>query len=58
MRQRLYAIRKFHRLLRLPDLTNDEDISLALRRVLRSKAVRPKQTSAPPAAIRGDNPNR
>lgn len=43
VRRRLYAIRKVHRLLRLPDPTYDEDINLSLRRVRRSKAVRPKQ---------------
>ena len=43
VRRRLYAIRKIHRLLRLPDPTYDEDINLSLRRVRRSKLVRPKQ---------------
>jgi len=43
VRRRLYAIRKVHRLLRLPDPTHDEDINLSLRRVRRSKAIRPKQ---------------
>jgi integrase/recombinase XerD len=43
VRRRLYAIRKVHRLLRLPDPTHDEDINLSLRRVRRAKAVRPKQ---------------
>jgi len=43
VRRRLYAIRKVHRLLRLPDPTLDEDINLSLRRVRRSKAIRPKQ---------------
>jgi len=43
VRRRLYAIRKVHRLLRLPDPTFDEDINLSLRRVRRSKAIRPKQ---------------
>ena len=41
--RRLYAIRKVHRLLRLPDPTHDEDINIALRRVRRANAVRPKQ---------------
>ena len=35
VRRRLYAIRKAHRLLRLPDPTYDEDINLAFRRVRR-----------------------
>jgi integrase/recombinase XerD len=43
VRRRLYAIRKVHRLLKLPDPTYDEDVNLALRRVRRRKAVRPKQ---------------
>ena len=43
VRRRLYAIRKVHRLLRLPDPTYDEDINLALRRVRRAKSIRPKQ---------------
>src|SRR6056297_4053407 len=43
VRRRLYAIRKLHRLLRLPDPTHDEDINISLRRVRRSKAIRPKQ---------------
>ena len=43
IRRRLYAIRKAHRLLRLPDPTWDEDINLTLRRVRRAKLTRPKQ---------------
>src|SRR6056297_1879749 len=43
VRRRLYAIRKVHRLLRLPDPTHDEEINLALRRVKRAKRMRPKQ---------------
>ncbi len=43
VRRRLYAIRKVHRLLRLPDPTYDEEINLSLRRVRRAKLVRPKQ---------------
>lgn len=43
VRRRLYAIRKIHRLLRLPDPTYDEDINLSLRRVKRAKFARPKQ---------------
>ena len=43
VRRRLYAIRKIHRLLRLSDPTQDEDINLAFRRVRRSKLSRPKQ---------------
>jgi site-specific recombinase XerD len=43
VRRRLYTIRKVHRLLRLPDPTHDEEINLSLRRVRRSKAIRPRQ---------------
>ena len=43
VRRRLYAIRKAHRLLRLPDPTWDEAISITLRRVRRAKLNRPKQ---------------
>lgn len=43
VRRRLYAIRKAHRLMRLPDPTYDEDINLSLRRVRRAKPTRPKQ---------------
>ncbi|MBK1637289.1 tyrosine-type recombinase/integrase [Rhodovulum adriaticum] len=43
VRRRLSAIRKVHRLLRLPDPTRDEEINLSLRRVRRRKTVRPKQ---------------
>lgn len=41
--RRLYAIRKIHRLLRLPDPTWDEDINITLRRVRRSRPNRPQQ---------------
>lgn len=43
VRRRLYAIRKVHRLLRLPDPTWDEDVFICLRRVRRSKLNRPRQ---------------
>lgn len=43
VQRRLYAIRKVHRLLGLPDPTHDEDINLTFRRVRRAKAVRPRQ---------------
>ena len=43
VRRRLYAIRKVHRLVRLPDPTWDEDINLTLRRIRRAKLNRPKQ---------------
>ncbi|WP_050929911.1 tyrosine-type recombinase/integrase [Aestuariivita boseongensis] len=43
VRRRLYAIRKVHRLLRMPDPTHDEDVTLAQRRVRRGKPRRPQQ---------------
>ena len=43
MRRRLYAIRKAHRLLHLPDPTFDEDINITFRRIRRAKFGRPKQ---------------
>ncbi|QFT48720.1 Tyrosine recombinase XerD (plasmid) [Roseivivax sp. THAF40] len=43
VRRRLYAIRKVHRLLQLPDPTQDEAINLAFRRVRRANPVRPQQ---------------
>ncbi len=43
IQRRLYAIRKVHRLIRLPDPTYDEDINLAMRKVRRQKSIRPRQ---------------
>ena len=43
VQRRLYAIRKVHRLLRLPDPTYDEEINLAMRKVRRQKPIRPRQ---------------
>ena len=43
VRRRLYAIRKVHALLRLPDPTSDEEINLTFRRINRRNAIRPKQ---------------
>lgn len=43
VRRRLCAIRKVHRLLQMTDPTHDEEINLSLRRVRRSKAIRPRQ---------------
>ena len=43
VKRRLYAIRKAHRLLRMPDPTFDEDINITLRRIRRAKHARPKQ---------------
>lgn len=46
IRVRLYAIRKIHRLLDLPDCTETEEVNLVLRRIRRSKFYRPKQAKA------------
>ena len=46
VRRRLYAIRKVHALLRLPDPTSDEDINLTYRRINRRNPIRPKQAKA------------
>ncbi|MEY8120413.1 tyrosine-type recombinase/integrase [Falsihalocynthiibacter sp. BN13B15] len=43
VRRRLYAIRKVHRLLQLPDPTFDEKINVTYRRINRAKLTRPKQ---------------
>ena len=43
VRRRLYAIRKAHRLLDLPDPTFAEDINLTIRRMRRQKLGRPRQ---------------
>lgn len=43
VQRRLYAIRKIHRLMRLPDPTYDEEINLAMRRVKRRMPIRPRQ---------------
>lgn len=43
VRRRVYSIRKIHRLLRLPDPTWDEDVSISLRRIRRAKLGRPRQ---------------
>lgn len=46
IKQRLYAIRKFHRLLVLEDATSSEEINLVLRRIRRRKSHRPNQAKA------------
>lgn len=43
VRRRLYAIRKVHRLLRLPDPTLDEAVNITIRRIKRRTLCRPKQ---------------
>jgi hypothetical protein len=43
LKRRLCAIRKVHRLMRLANPVEDEEVTTALRRALRSKRRRPKQ---------------
>ena len=43
LRRRVAGIRKIHRLLRLPNPVEDEEVLLAMRRALRNKPRRPKQ---------------
>lgn len=43
VRRRLYAVRKVHRLLRLPDPTFDEDVNITIRKIRRAKLGKPKQ---------------
>ena len=43
VQRRLYAIRKAHALMGLPDPTINEDVNLAMRKVRRMKATKPKQ---------------
>ncbi len=43
VRRRLYAVRKVHQLLRLPDSTTDEEVNITFRRIRRAKLTRPKQ---------------
>ena len=41
--RRIYSIRRIHRLLGLTDTTRCEEVHLTLRRIMRSKTIRPKQ---------------
>jgi integrase/recombinase XerD len=43
LKRRLAGIRKIHRLLRMPDPTDDEDVVIALRRAKRARPCRPAQ---------------
>jgi integrase len=43
LRRRLGGIRKIHRLMKLPNPVDDEEVLLAMRRALRTKPRRPKQ---------------
>lgn len=52
LKRRLCAIRKVHRLLRLPNPVDDEEVAIALRRAMRSKRRRPKQALGLSAKMR------
>jgi len=52
LKRRLSAIRKVHRLFRLPSPVDDEDVAIALRRALRSKRRRPQQALGLTAPMR------
>jgi site-specific recombinase XerD len=52
LKRRLCAIRKVHRLLRLPIPVDDEEVAIALRRAMRSKRRRPKQALGLTAPMR------
>jgi site-specific recombinase XerD len=52
LKRRLCAIRKVHRLLRLPSPVDDEEVAIALRRAMRSKRRRPKQALGLSAELR------
>jgi len=43
LRRRIYGLRKIHRLLKLPSLVDDEEVTIALRKALRQKRSRMKQ---------------
>ena len=43
LKRRLSAIRKVHRLFRMPCPVDDEEVAIALRRAMRSKRRRPRQ---------------
>lgn len=45
IRRRLYAVRKVHQLLNLPNPTFDEEVNLTLRRIRRQKLTRPDQAA-------------
>ncbi|MDO8380299.1 tyrosine-type recombinase/integrase [Phenylobacterium sp.] len=52
LKRRMAAIRKVHRLLRLPCPVDDEEVAIALRRAMRSKRRRPRQALGLTAALR------
>ena len=52
LKRRMAAIRKVHRLLRLPCPVDDEEVAIALRRAMRAKRRRPRQAHGLTAALR------
>ena len=52
LRRRQAAIRKIHRLLRLPNPADDEDVVIAIRRAKRAKGSRPQQALGLTEAMR------
>lgn len=52
LKRRLAAIRKVHRLFRLPCPVDDEEVAIALRRAMRAKRRRPRQALGLTAALR------
>lgn len=52
IKRRMAAIGKIYRLMKLDNPANDEEVKLALRRVLRNKFSRPNQASGLTAKIR------
>lgn len=43
IKKHVYAIKKMHRLMRLPDPVDDEEVVIAIRRVRRTKGTAPRQ---------------
>lgn len=52
LKRRLAAVRKVHRLFRLPCPVDDEEVAIALRRAMRAKRRRPGQALGLTAALR------
>lgn len=52
LKRRLAAIRKVHRLMRMPCPVDDEEVAIALRRAMRSKRRRPQQALGLTAEMR------
>jgi len=52
LKRRLYAVRKVHRLLGLPNAVGEEPVTIAMRRALRSKLRRPVQALGLNATLR------